>query len=345
MSDTWHYMKDGKRHGPVAAAELGRLVAAGSLPRVVFVSPDGKKDWASADTVPELLTHLGAAAPAPAPKPSAGKGAVLLDDDLAGFSTTAPPPPVKPGAARAPAPPAPAVPTESAPRSLADSDFPDLVYELGQTDWTGVMTFTRGMETKTVMVQEGRLVFASSSSRDDRLGELLLRRGRITLQQYVEAGRAMGQGKRLGAILVEQGALKAEDLVKVVVEHTQEIIYGLFHWTEGLVRLKRGLEGSEAITLKMSTPDIILQGISRIESWGRVERGLGGVATRYVRVPDYESFLDGMTLPPVKADVLKSLEQERDVLSLCRESALPDFETCRTLWALRVIGAVKACKA
>ena len=271
---------------------------------------------------------------------------MLLDDDLAGFAAAAPAaaPAAKPSAARPPAAPAAAVPTESAPRSLADSDFPDLVYELGQTDWTGVMTFTRGMETKTVIVQEGRLVFASSSSRDDRLGELLLRRGRISLQQYDEAGRAMGQGKRLGAILVEQGALKAEDLVKVVVEHTQEIIYGLFQWTEGLVRLKRGLEGSEAITLKMSTPDIILQGISRIESWGRVERGLGGVATRYIRVPDYESFLDGMTLPPVKADVLKILEQERDVLAICKESALPDFETCRVLWAFRVIGAVKARK-
>jgi hypothetical protein len=345
MSDHWHYMKDGKRHGPVAAAELGRLVASGSLPRVVFVSPDGKKDWASADTVPELLPHIGAPAAAPAPKPSAGKGgAVLLDDDLAGFAAAAPSAPAaRPVAAR---PAAAAVPTESAPRSLADSDFPDLVHELGETDWTGVMTFTRGLETKTVMVQEGRLVFASSSSRDDRLGELLLRRGRITLRQYVDAGRAMGQGKRLGAVLVEQGSLKAEDLVKVVVEHTQEIIYGLFQWTEGLVRLKRGLEGSESITLKMSTPDIILQGISRIESWGRVERGLGGVATRYARVPDYESLLDGMTpLPPVKADVLKLLEQERDVLSICKESALPDFETCRLLWALRVIGAVRACKS
>jgi hypothetical protein len=342
MAGTWHYMKDGKRHGPVAAAELGRLMAAGTLPRVVFVSPDGKKDWASADTVPELVPQLGAGA-APA-RPAAGKGAVLLDDDLAGFSAAALPPPVKPGVARAPVPAA-ATPTESAPRSLADSDFPDLVYELGQTDWTGVMTFTRGMETKTVIVQEGRLVFASSSCRDDRLGELLLRRGRITLQQYVDASRAMGQGKRLGAVLVEQGALRAEDLVKVVVEHTQEIIYGLFQWTEGLVRLKRGLEGSEAITLKMSTPDIILQGISRIESWGRVERGLGGVATRYVRVPDHESFLDGMTLPPIKADVLKVLEQERDVLSVCKGSSLPDFETCRLLWALRVIGAIKASRA
>jgi hypothetical protein len=207
------------------------------------------------------------------------------------------------------------------------------------------MTFTRGLETKSVIAQGGRLVFASSSSRDDRLGELLLRRGRISLQQYVDAGRAMGQGKRFGAILVELGALKADDLVKVVIEHTQEIIYGLFQWTDGLVRLKRGLEGSEAITLKMSTPDIILQGISRIESWGRVDRGLGGLRQQHVRVPEWEAFLKDMTLPPVKAELLSALAEPKDALALCAASSLPDFETCRTLWALRVIGVVKAVKA
>jgi hypothetical protein len=345
MSDGWHYIKDGKRHGPVAAAELGRLVRDGALPHVVFVSPDGEKDWSAADTVGELIPHLGQAPVAAAARPAASKGAVLLDDDLAGFSTTPAAATAEPEASAAAAPAAPvAVPTESAPRSLADSDFPSLVYELGQTDWTGVMTFTRGIETKSVVAQEGRLVFASSSSRDDWLGKLLLRRGRISLRQYVDAGRAMGQGKRFGAILVELGALKAEDLVKVVIEHTQEIIYGLFQWTEGLVRLRRGLEGSEAITLKMSTPDIILQGIGRIESWGRVERGLGGVETRYLRVAEWQTFLKEMTLPPVKAELLDALAEPKDALALCAASSLPDFETCRTLWAFRVIGIVRPVK-
>src|SRR5215510_1536803 len=84
-----------------------------------------------------------------------------------------------------------------------------------------------------VLVQEGRLVFASSSSPDDRLGELLLRRGRLSLRQFADAGRAVAPGKRLGTVLVEQGILTPKDLIKMVVEHTQEIIYGAFQWTEG----------------------------------------------------------------------------------------------------------------
>ena len=116
---------------------------------------------------------------------------------------------------------------------LADHEFAELVREVHGRRWTGLLTLNHmGVET-SVRIQEGRLVFASSSSQDDRLGELLLRRGRITLDQYVEAGRGIRKGKRLGAVLVEMGALDARELVKVVVDHTQEIIYGAFQWTEG----------------------------------------------------------------------------------------------------------------
>ena len=53
--------------------------------------------------------------------------------------------------------------------------------------------------------------FASSSSPDDRLGELLLRRGRLTFRQYADAGKAIVPGLRLGAILVELARLRAPD--------------------------------------------------------------------------------------------------------------------------------------
>src|SRR5512145_2327044 len=112
--------------------------------------------------------------------------------------------------------------------SLAERDFAELIHDLHRQRWTGVLTLTHMGIGKSVTVQEGRLVFASSSSPDDRLGELLLRRGRLTLRQFVDAGKAVAPGKRLGTVLVEQGVLPPKDLVKSVVEHTQEIIYGLF---------------------------------------------------------------------------------------------------------------------
>jgi hypothetical protein len=225
--------------------------------------------------------------------------------------------------------------------SLAEHDFPRLVQALHERLWTGVLTLTHAGVGKSVVVQDGRMVFASSSSRDERLGELMLRRGRITLRQLAEAGKALVPGKRLGTVLVEQGALSAKDLVRSVVEHTQEIVYGAFQWTEGQYRLEQGGDTKEAIKLNISTPDLIIEGIRRIDSWTRIDRAVGGLAARYERVPDYETRLRGVTLPTEKMAILTGLSGVRTVEQICESATLPDFEVCRTLWAYRVVGVVK----
>ena len=226
--------------------------------------------------------------------------------------------------------------------SLADTDFPDLIHALHDRRWTGTIELNRGRVDSTVTVQNGRLTFATSTNRDERLGELLLRKEKITLRQYYAAGKAIRKGKRLGAVLVEQGALDARDLVKAVVDHTQEVIYSVFLWTEGFYRLREGLEGDgETITLKLSTANIILEGIRRITAWSRIERGIGGPDARYVRADDYKDRLPEMTLTPEKLLLLAGHEGERDVDTLCRESQLSDYEVCRTIWAFRVIGVLK----
>jgi hypothetical protein len=222
--------------------------------------------------------------------------------------------------------------------SLAERDFPGLIQDLSERRWTGVLTLSAAGVGKRVLVQDGRLVFATSSSPDDRLGELLLRRGRLTLRQLVDAGAAVAPGKRLGTILVEQGVLDPRDLVRTVVEHTQEIIYGAFLWTEGRYRLKEGLDAEEAITLKISTPDIIVEGIRRIESWTRIDRAVGGLDALYGRVGQWEEIARGMTLTPEQLDILKLLDRQLEVETICGASPLPDFQVCQTVWAYRVIG-------
>jgi hypothetical protein len=226
--------------------------------------------------------------------------------------------------------------------SLAASDFPDLVQALYACHATGKLTLTRGGVGKSVVLENGCLVFASSSSVDDRLGELLLRRRRITLRQLTEAGQAVAPGKRLGALLVEQGVLTPKELVRAVVEHTQEVIYSLFSWREGRYRFEAGPEASrEAITLKMSTPDIIMEGIQRIESWSRIVRAIGGIQARYLRTGDSVTALAEMSLSQERAALLETWSGVKTVSELCEASSLASFDCCRCLWAFRVIGAVR----
>ncbi|HEU0105264.1 MAG TPA: DUF4388 domain-containing protein [Vicinamibacteria bacterium] len=288
-------------------------------------------------------------APPAAPLPAKARPTGKIPALAAPVPTVAPVPAAAPAVAPAPAagavvpgvPLVPDTPITWPTGRLADHEFADLVREVYSRHWNGLLTLNHMGVEKSVRVQDGRLVFAFSSARDDRLGELLLRRGRITLHQYVEASRAMRKGIRLGTILVEQGALDARELVKVVMDHTQEIIYSAFQWTEGLYHFTDGGGSPEPIMLKLSTPDAILEGIRRIDSWSRIERAVGSMETRYARARGYEKVLSEMTLSLEKLSILTGLDVEQDVGTICKSSTLTHYEVCRTLWAYRVIGVVQ----
>ena len=229
---------------------------------------------------------------------------------------------------------------------LEEEDFPDLVRELSQQRWTGVLRLEKDGERIGITVEDGHLVFASTSNADYRLGPRLLRRGVITLRQMEDAGRAMSPGKRFGTVLVDMGFLDPKELVRGVVDQTRDIILLAFHWTAGEYALEPGPAPGEAITLDMSTPQLILDGISQIEAWSRVERGLGRARRRATR--RWRAARASSSSSPSTSTRPGSCARSRApaTSSRCaRESVLNHFEVCRTLWAFRVIGLVRRVEA
>ena len=227
---------------------------------------------------------------------------------------------------------------------LTDRDITEIVQELSELRWTGLLRVERAGHRIGVTVEEGRLVFASSSNPDHRLGPVLLRQGAITLCQMVDAGRALAPGKRFGTVLVEAGVLQPKDLVKAVIDQTRDIILHAFEWGDGDFHIEEGAASSESITLNISTPQLILEGISRIEAWGRIEKGCGGLESRWAPT-DTEALLRGLPLSTEQVALLGAIEGVRDLETLCSESPLTDFEVCRTMWAFRVIGLARRLDA
>jgi hypothetical protein len=225
--------------------------------------------------------------------------------------------------------------------NLAEHDILEVVQALSAERWTGLLRLERPDERITITVEDGSLVFASSSNADHRLGPMLLRRGAITLAQMEKAGRALSPGKRFGTVLVEMGFLEPRELVRGVVDQTRGIILHALDWTWGTYELQEGASPAEAITLDISTPELILEGVSRIEAWSRIERGAGGLGARHVPVPGSEGLFKQLTLDVDQGALLRSVQASRDVESLCEASMLNDFEACRNLWAFRVIGLIR----
>src|SRR6185295_321824 len=111
---------------------------------------------------------------------------------------------------------------------------PDLAVLLGRIfveGLTGALTFRREGAEKTIVFLHGAPITARSNLPEDRMGEMLVRQGRLSPAQRAEAARLAAEtGRRLGAVLVEMGLLKASELAPVVRRHFEEILCSLFAW-------------------------------------------------------------------------------------------------------------------
>ena len=72
--------------------------------------------------------------------------------------------------------------------------MPELLRSMLGSGETGVLTFRNGDVTKSVFMHMGRVVYARSNNPDERLGESLLVRGKITVRQYLEASQLIRPG-------------------------------------------------------------------------------------------------------------------------------------------------------
>lgn len=225
---------------------------------------------------------------------------------------------------------------------LEERPVPDVLRPLHIERKTGPLRVARGRIGKTLYLSGGRLIFATSTDPDDRLGEMLLRKGLISYRVLEESVRAIKAGKRQGTLLVESGAIKAKDLVDNVTEQVQEIIYSVFQWEEGSFEFQEGaLPSREVIVLRMSTADLIMEGVRRIQSWTRIQRGVGGLGQRYRLAPDTERTFAEISLRKEEMDLVAALDGTMSLDEICAAARQPDFKVCRAVWGLWAAGLLE----
>ena len=225
--------------------------------------------------------------------------------------------------------------------SIHATAIPHLIHAACSTRETGILRLTDQVE-KSVYIKEGQIVFATSTDRDDRLGQVLLRSGELSIERLVEATeKSLQEGSRLGKVLVEAGWLEPEELVRGVVGQVREILLSIFSWTSGSYQLVFGeLPTRELITLNVNTGDILLEGIRRIHSWYRIHEALGGLDVSYKQRDGIEATTARLTLDELEVALLARLEHPVTLRDLCRWSPMNDFEIGRILWGFLVTGLV-----
>ncbi len=148
---------------------------------------------------------------------------------------------------------------------LRDFSLIRVLQEINAAGASGTLSVTAQDFKKNIYIKRGEATFASSSLTEDRLGEMLVKAGKISDRELADAAALItSKGRRLGAILVELGYLSPKDLFWGVKYQVKEIILSLFGLEYGTYEFCEGcMPEDEVITLNMKIQDLINEGISR----------------------------------------------------------------------------------
>ncbi len=225
---------------------------------------------------------------------------------------------------------------------LAAVPFPLLLARHYKIKSTGAIEVTAGPFKKRVFLKAGVVIFAASNDHNDRLGELLLRRGVIRVPDYVASSAALVRGKRYGTILVEREVISPSQLVWAVKEQVREIAFSLFALPAGAYRfLEEADAGEELITLAINTPELLRQGVERMDTITGPLAVFDSLSMRLEAIQAPEEIIEPFELTAAEMELVRDLGKTARLGELLDRTSLPHFAMLKFLWVLLVLGMIR----
>ncbi len=124
-------------------------------------------------------------------------------------------------------------------------------------------TLDGGAPSKVVYFRSGVPVEVRSNLRDECLGQLLLRKKRITIATLEESiRRQQRDGGFQGEILIAMGALQPIELGETLSEQVRQKLFELFGWRTGAFRFTAGVEPPRGgVAIEMALPEMVYEGV------------------------------------------------------------------------------------
>jgi len=119
--------------------------------------------------------------------------------------------------------------------NLKTVSFPDILQLLATGKKTGTLQISTNSRQKEIVFEDGNIIFASSiNASEDLLGNLLLKRGKISKSDLEQAIALHKQtGRQLGTTLVDMNLFEKDEVIECLKMQIEEIVYNLFSWPEG----------------------------------------------------------------------------------------------------------------
>ena len=161
---------------------------------------------------------------------------------------------------------------------LEEIELAELLHFLALNNRTGKVMLSRRDGHGLVVVRQGRIVYAASSSIRESFGNILVCHGLVTpdvLAGALEKQHLAADGRRLGDLLVESGAISEEQLQEALKHQTGLVVQELCRWRSGYFKFEVtpvassgdiGVDAEElVVTGGVATDQVLLEAMTQLD--------------------------------------------------------------------------------
>jgi hypothetical protein len=222
----------------------------------------------------------------------------------------------------------------------------DIFQVLGLQRKSGVLTVEGEDDTVTISFLGGQVVAAESSKHqlDNRIGNLLVRAGRISEDQLTEVLQLQKETQqRLGFLLIRDRLVTPEDLREALRLQILRIVFGAFRWTDGRFRFtQEGPIDYDADHMSpVPTESILMEAAQMLDEWPMLEQKIGSRRMVFRRAPGVEALNlvtsaeeqreGSLLVSRAEAEAWRWIDGSRSVADILERAFLSEFEVYKGL--------------
>lgn len=224
--------------------------------------------------------------------------------------------------------------------------LPEIFQLVSASRKTGTLGIQRDDNIVMVYFRDGAVIYGYGPRKTFHIGRMLVDMGRISPDQLDESiavqAADSGKGKRLGQILIERQYIDRADLEQVVRRQVEELIYSLMTWDRGSFKFyENQFPTDEEITVRLSTENVVLEGLRRLDEMTRLKDALPDFSTVFAVAPSEPGQKRDISLLPEEWNILALIDGRRDINEIVAASSLEAVETLKHLASLQLAGLIR----
>ncbi len=215
-----------------------------------------------------------------------------------------------------------------------------LLHKIYSARLTGKLQLVFGRVERQLFFDAGQLVFATSSDRQDSLGEMMLRAGALTQSQFEEAGDLVKTGQRFGSAIAEMGVCTVDEMVAWVQRQLTQITSSVLDYPSCRYYFFGSLEKNVVPEIAIPVPlgKLLLEAVRRAD-----DLPLDHLAAADLWIdltPDPLLRFQAVELREDERSLLAAISQPTAAKDLLGQTGQPSTAAARALYALLVLGTV-----